>query len=145
MKSRAELILVWILRIHGGAAALAIFAVFIPAAWMAAVHDRWLGLGEMPIAPVVVYLARTVSLLYSFVGAVCIFVSIDVRKHWQTITFLAVSMIVLGVVMTGIILHAGLPWWWAAGEGVASIGIGAFLFWLQSAAGPGAPAPESTG
>jgi hypothetical protein len=42
--------LVIMLRIVGVSALFALVAVFMPRSWMAASH-RWLGLGEMPIAP----------------------------------------------------------------------------------------------
>jgi hypothetical protein len=46
-------------------------AVFVPLSWMDATH-RWLGLGEMPTAPVVEYLARSVSAFYAVLGALCL-------------------------------------------------------------------------
>ncbi|HKW85783.1 MAG TPA: YceI family protein, partial [Nitrospiraceae bacterium] len=47
--------LVILLRSVGVTALFALVAVFLPMSWMAATH-RWLGLGEMPSAPVLEYL-----------------------------------------------------------------------------------------
>ena len=133
MRTRSEILLVWLLRMHGAAAALAMFAVLVPAGWMAAVHREWLGLGEMPLAPVVVYLARTVSLFYAFLGAFSIYVSVDVRRFRPVVIFLGASMVVMGLILTAVIAQAGLPWWWAAGEGLAAAGIGVALLVLARA------------
>ena len=65
--------LVLLLRFVGVPALFALVAVFIPVSWMAATH-HWLGLGEMPTAPVVEYLARSVSAFYALVGALCLVV-----------------------------------------------------------------------
>jgi hypothetical protein len=60
--TRADKALVILLRILGVSALSALVAVFMPLSWLAATH-RWLGRPEMPAAPVVEYLARSVSAL----------------------------------------------------------------------------------
>ena len=55
--TRADKALVLLPRFVGVGALFALVAVFMPVSWMAATH-HWLGLGEVPTAPVVEYLAR---------------------------------------------------------------------------------------
>ena len=55
--TKSDKALVLLLRFVGVPALFALVAVFMPSSWMASTH-RWLGLGEMPTAPVVEYLAR---------------------------------------------------------------------------------------
>jgi hypothetical protein len=61
----ARSLLVFLLRLGGTMTVLAFPAMLLPPDWMAATH-RWLGMGELPEAPVVDYLARSVSALYGF-------------------------------------------------------------------------------
>ena len=78
--TRADKVLVLLLRFLGVGSLLALVPVFMPFAWMAATH-RWLGLGEMPAAPVVEYLARSVSAFYALVGALCLLVAADLDRY----------------------------------------------------------------
>jgi hypothetical protein len=48
--SKADRVLVFLLRLVGVPALFALVAVAMPVSWMAATH-RWLGLGEMPTGP----------------------------------------------------------------------------------------------
>jgi hypothetical protein len=58
--TKADKVLVLLLRFVGVTALFALVAVFMPVSWMAATH-RWLGLGELPTAPVLFVLARPAS------------------------------------------------------------------------------------
>lgn len=72
--------LVWYLRIAAAVLLLALFAVFLPFEWMDAIH-RGLGLGDLPKAPIVGYLTRSLSLLYALFGCLCLAVSFDVDRY----------------------------------------------------------------
>ena len=52
------------LRIIGTTSLTAAFFVFVPQAWLEAIHQQ-LGLGNLPAAPVVSYLARSTSAFYA--------------------------------------------------------------------------------
>jgi hypothetical protein len=49
--TKADKVLEILLRLVGVTALFALVPVFMPISWMAITH-RWLGLGEMPTAPV---------------------------------------------------------------------------------------------
>src|SRR6516164_8620568 len=69
--TKSDKVLVILFRYLLGIGSLfALVPVFVPVSWMAATH-RWLGLGEIPIAPVVEYLARSLSAFYAVFGALC--------------------------------------------------------------------------
>ncbi len=86
--NRNETAITVILRILGVFGLCAIPAILLPYSWMNVIHD-YMGLGELPDAPIVSYLARSLSLFYALFGAITVFVSFDVRRYWSFITLLA--------------------------------------------------------
>jgi hypothetical protein len=132
----AERVLIVVLRAFGGLDLLALGAVVMPQPWMAAGH-AWLGLGPLPNAPLVGYLARSASALYALHGALVLFISFDVRRYSRLITFLAAAALVHGAVMAGIDFAVGMPRLWSLGEGPAFAATGALVLLLQWLAGCG--------
>jgi hypothetical protein len=127
--TKADKVLAILLRLLGGGALFALVAVLMPVSWMAATH-RWLGLGEMPTAPVVEYLARPVSAFYVLLGALFLVVAGDLERYRPLVRFLAVALGVMGAVFLGVDLAAGMPWWWTASEGPPGVALGAWMFFL---------------
>ncbi len=122
--------LVLLLRIGGGLACTAVFAVFLPTEWMAATH-HWLGLGEFPDAPVTQYLARSVSVFYAMFGGLTILAARDVFRYGPVITYLALVTMVFGVVITGVDVVAEMPTYWILGEGPPTFVIGLVILLLN--------------
>ena len=127
--TKSDKVLVLLLRFLGVGSLLALVPVFMPFSWMAATH-RWLGLGEMPAAPVVEYLARSVSAFYAFTGALCLLVAADLERYRPLVRFLGAAFALMSVVLLGVDLAAGMPWWWSASEGPGGVVFGALLFVL---------------
>ena len=127
---RCRRILVILLRFGGGLACLAVFAIFLPTTWMAAMH-RWLGLGEFPDAALTHYLTRSVSAFYAMFGGLTILASLDVRRFGPVITYLAVVTMVFGVVITGVDAMAKMPTYWTLAEGPPTILIGLLILLLN--------------
>jgi hypothetical protein len=128
--TKSDKALVILLRYFGGIPGLfALAAVVMPVSWMAAAH-RWLGLGEMSPAPVVEYLARSVSAFYALIGALCLVMASDLERYRPLVRFFGVALALLGLVFTGVDLVAGMPWWWTAFEGPLGLPAGALLFFL---------------
>ena len=130
----ADALLKWLLRISGGVELCAVPFIFIPVAWMDAVHDRVLGFGPLPAGPIVEYMARSLSIMYAIHGAVVFRVSFDVARFRPLITFLGGLHVVIGLAVLGTDLSAGLPWWWVAGEG-PGIAVGGVLVLVLARAG----------
>src|SRR5215471_16387511 len=127
--TKSDKALVILLRFVGVGALFALVAVFKPFSWMAATH-RWLGPGEMPTGPVVEYLARSLSAFYALVGALCLVVAADLERYRPLVRFLGVAFTLMSVVLLGVDLAAGMPWWWSASEGPGGVVLGALLFVL---------------
>jgi hypothetical protein len=121
--------LVFVLRLLGLIDLAALLAVVMPEAWMAATHHA-LGLGELPPAPLVGYLARSASALYAVHGALLIFVSFDVPRYRPLIAFLAWTALVHGGVLVAIDAAAAMPWWWTLLEGPLYILLAAIVLLL---------------
>ena len=115
----AERALVVVLRIDGAVQLLGALAVVMPFAWMAATH-RFLGMGELPQAPIVEYLARSLSVLYALRGALVLFVSRDVRRYGPLIRFWAMLVVVLGLTLLGTDVTARVPLFWTVLEGTGA-------------------------
>ena len=90
--------LVFLLRLSGSFTSLAFLAMLLPVDWMDAIH-RALGLGELPRAPVVDYLARSVAALYGFHGVLLLLVSTNPVKYRDIVWFIAILNIVFGAMM----------------------------------------------
>jgi hypothetical protein len=114
--TKSDKALVILLRIVGVGSLFALVALVLPTSWMAATH-RWLGLGEMPTGPVVEYLARSLSAFYALVGALCLVVVADLERYRPLVRFLGVAFAVMSLILFGVDLAAGMPWWWSASEG----------------------------
>jgi hypothetical protein len=127
--TKTDKVLIILLRLLGMSALFALVAVCMPFSWMVATH-RWLGLGEMPTAPVVEYLARTLSAFYALFGAVCLLAASDLERYRPLVRFLGAASALMGLVFLGIDLAAGMPWWWVASEGPGTTLFGALLFFL---------------
>ena len=127
--TRADKALVILLRFVGVGALFALAAVFMPSSWMAATH-RWLGLGEMPTGPVVEYLARSLSAFYAVMGALCLVLAADLERYRPLVRVLGVAFALMSLVLLGVDLAAGMPWWWSASEGPGGVVFGALLFML---------------
>ena len=127
--TKGDKVLVFLLRLVGVGSLFALVAVVMPSTWMAATH-RWLGLGEMPTGPVVEYLARSLSVFYAVMGALCLVVAADLGRYRTLVRFLGVAFALMSVVLLGVDLAAGMPWWWTASEGPGGVVFGALLFVL---------------
>lgn len=119
-----EKILVWLLRVTGGLASLAIVAVVMPTAWIDA-GSRMSGLGEFPDTTLTQYLVRSVSLLYCMFGVFTLYLSRDVRRQRRVIVFVGWMTVLLGVGLTAIDFALGMPSVWSWGEGPPTILVGA--------------------
>lgn len=117
MNTTSDVLLKWLLRAIGGVELFALPFLLFPFAWMGAVHDRVLGLGTLPDAKIVEYMARSLSAMYALHGAVVFRLSFDVERFRPLIGLLGGLHIALGLTVFSIDLSAGLPWWWVAGEG----------------------------
>lgn len=121
-------LLTLLLRFGGFAMLCALPMALLPTDWMASSH-AWLGLGPFPqpAAPLVEYLARSISLLYGFHGGLLLVVSTDPRRFRPIVRYLGVMNILFGLGVLAIDLAVGLPMLWTLIEG-PSVAITGVLF-----------------
>ncbi len=119
-----------VMRVVGGVMLMAFAAALMPFDWMATAH-AWLGLGELPEAPLVEYLARSASLLYALIGALFVLVAGDLERYGPIARFLGAAFVILGVVIIGVDVDAGLPLYWTLWEGPPTIAVGLAMIWLS--------------
>jgi len=126
-------LLIVLLRSGAVITGVAFLAVPLSVESMVSTH-RWLGLGDLPQAPIVEYLARSVAAFYGFHGVLLFLLSTDVNRYAPIITYIAVMNVVLGLMLVAIDVQAGLPVWWIASEGPPVVLTGIALGLLNRAA-----------
>ena len=122
----SELVTLTILRVMGTGGLLAIPAIFFPYSWMNTCHEM-LGLGELPNTPIVMYLARSLSAFYAIAAAFLWFISWDIRRHRTFVRLWSIIAMLMGLVLFGIDLTAGLPPAWTYFEGPMILAMGVVL------------------
>lgn len=134
MQRNAERYLALLLRLMGLLLLTALFAVFMPPGWMAAIH-AWVGLGALPDAAIVAYLTRSESALYAVLGALMLYLSFDVRRYLPLIRFLALIRMAFGVGLLVLDVTIGMPPLWTICEGPSIFLLSALTFWLAGIVG----------
>ena len=71
-------LLVWLLRLAGAIEILAFIAVVMPRSWMEISHT-WLGLGQMPDGPLLMFMIRQASYTYGVHGLSLWLIAVDVK------------------------------------------------------------------
>lgn len=123
---KVEKVLVGWLRLVGTAALLALVPAFMPVAWMDTVH-RGLGLGTLPEAPIVGYLARSASVFYAFFGGLMWLTSTRPRRYRRVLLYVGAAAVFLGLFLGWFGNQQGLPLWWNIAEVVVNVTIGAVI------------------
>lgn len=113
---------------------LAFFAVFLPGSWMVSSH-RALGMGELPRAPIVEYLTRTLSALYGMHGGLLVVFATDVVRFLPAIRYTGAMNVVFGLLVLGVDLYARMPTPWSLVEGPAIVCTGVVLLFLSRRVG----------
>ena len=125
----SEKILTWLLRVNGFLACLAIIAVVMPTSWMDA-GSRAAGVGSFPDTVLTQYMARSLSALYALLGALVLYIAVDVRKNRDLIIAVGWLTIVLGVALTAVDFRVGMPMSWTLIEGPPTVLVGAGFIYL---------------
>lgn len=132
----AEHWLIILLRISGIGAGMAIFAVFMPHAWMDAGH-RAMHMGPLPQEPIVEYLARSVSALYALLGGFWWVAAGDLPRYRRLLAYSLIAGLIGGPLLLVMDIQLGLPTMWVASEGPIVFGHSLVLLLLMGAARKG--------
>jgi len=112
----SEQLLRIVLRFIGSSSLLALIFVAVPYNWMNSIHVA-LGMGPLPDAPVVGYLARSTSAFYALLGGLFWVVSFDLERHRRVLIYLGAAITLLGVVLLVVDWTEGMPSFWTLWEG----------------------------
>lgn len=118
-----------LLTISAAATLPAFPCALLPESWMDWTHQQ-LGLSELPRGPIVLYMARSLSLLYGMHGALMLFLAGDVARYLPVVRFVGLLMLGFGIAMTVIDVTAGLPWYWSLVEGPGITAYYGLLTWV---------------
>jgi hypothetical protein len=122
----------WVLRIIGTSSLFALIFVAAPQSWMQSIHAD-LGMGPLPDAPVVGYLARSTSAFYAILGGLFWVVSFDLKRHRRVLSYLGTAMTLFGVALFLVDRSEGLPPFWTYWEGPFIVIFGLTLVFLNRA------------
>ena len=118
------------LRIIGSSSLLALIFVAVPYSWMDSIHAD-LGMGKMPDAPVVGYLARSTSAFYALLGGLLWVVSFDLQRHRRVLIYLGAASAFFGAVLLAVDLLEGMPRFWTVWEGPFVMAFGLVILTLS--------------
>ena len=119
-----------LLRLAGAIEILAFIAVVMPRSWMEISHE-WLGLGQMPRGPVLMFLIRQASYTYGMHGVSLWVLALDVKRFRPLIILNGIAYLLAAPVFAVIDYTAGMPLWWTMGDAVGCGGLGAILLWCS--------------
>ena len=134
--TRSTRVLKILLRLIGTSSLFALIFVVAPRSWMISIH-AWLGMGQLPEAPVVGYLARSTSAFYALLGGLLWVVSFDLSRHRLVLIYLGATVAVFGVVLLVVDWLEGMPLSWTVWEGPFVTGFGLAVLFLMRAIRPG--------
>ena len=125
-----ERLLVWLLRLAGATELLAFIAVVMPRSWMEISH-AWLGLGQMPDGPLLMFMIRQASYTYGVHGLSLWLIASDVKRFRLFVVFNGIAFLLAAPVFLLIDLSSGMPLWWAVSDPGSCGLFGAALLWLS--------------
>ena len=118
-----------LLRLAGALEILAFIAVVMPRSWMEVSH-AWLGLGQMPGGPVLMFMIRQASYTYGMHGISLWVIASNVERFRLLIIFNGIAYLLAGPVFFLIDVSAGMPLWWTIGDTFGCAILGALLLLL---------------
>jgi hypothetical protein len=120
----------WLMRLAGVVEILAFIAVVMPRSWMETSHT-WLGLGEMPAAPVLMFMIRQASYTYGVHGISLLVLASNVERFRPLVILNGIAFLIAGPVFFLIDYTSGMPWWWTIADPLSCLTFGAALLLLN--------------
>lgn len=121
---------VWLLRLAGFVEILAFFAVVMPRSWMEVSHS-WLGLGEMPRGPIIMFMIRQSSYAYGMHGVSLWILASNVQRFQPLVVFNGLAFLLAAPVFFLIDYSYGMPWFWTLIDTLGCAFFGAALLLLN--------------
>jgi hypothetical protein len=95
------------------------------------ISHAWLGLGEMPSVPVLIFLIRQASYTYGVHGISLWVLASNVVRFRPLVILNGISFLVAGPVFFMIDYTSGVPWWWTIADPLSCMSFGAALLSLS--------------
>ncbi|MDG2221190.1 MAG: hypothetical protein P8L85_07420 [Rubripirellula sp.] len=127
--NRKDWYLIRVLQAVGSVSLLAFAAAVMPMQWIVEA-GQWLGFDPFPDSPLTFYLARNLSLLYGYIGALLLLVSWDLDRYRPLVWYIAVGTMSFGLLQIVVDSMSGMPSWWTVGESVSTFLGGVLLYFL---------------
>ena len=125
-----ERLLSWILRLAGAVEILSFVAGAMPRSWMEVSHV-WLGLGEMPVGPILMFMIRQASYAYGMHGISLWVLASDVTRFRPLVVLNGISFLLAAPVFFVIDHTSGMPLWWTLSDTAGCAFFGASLLLLK--------------
>ena len=122
-------LLAWLLRLAGTFEILAFFAVVMPRSWMEVSH-AWLGMGEMAVSPLLMFMIRQASYTYGMHGVSLWVIASDVVRFRALVILNGIAYLLAGPIFFWIDYTTGMPWWWTAADSLGCGSMGAAILLL---------------
>jgi hypothetical protein len=120
----------WLLRLAGAMELLAFVAVVMPRSWMEISHT-WLGLGEMPGGPILMFMIRQASYTYGMHGISLFVIASNVERFRPLVILNGIAFSLAGPVFFLIDYTSGMPWWWTFEDSLGCMCFGVALLLLS--------------
>lgn len=91
----------------------------------------WLGLGEMPGGPILMFMIRQASFFYGVHGVLLWLLASDVVRFRPLVIFTGVSYLLAAPVFFIIDHTSEMPVWWMVVDAVSCAFLGSALLWLN--------------
>jgi hypothetical protein len=95
------------------------------------VSHEWLGLGEMPGGPIIMFMIRQASYAYGMHGLSLWILATDVVRFRPLIIFNGISFLLAGFVFFLIDYTYEMPLWWTLVDSLGCGSLGAAVLWLN--------------
>jgi hypothetical protein len=119
-----------VLLVAGAVEILAFVAVLMPRSWMEVAHT-WLGLGEMPRGPLIMFMIRQASYVYGMHGVSLWVLASNVDRFRPLVLLNGISFLLAGVLFFVIDYTAGMPLWWTLADASGCASFGAVVLGLS--------------
>lgn len=124
----------WLLRLAGALEILAFIAVAMPRSWMDVSH-AWLGLGDMPRGPIIMFMIRQASYAYGMHGISLWVLASNVARFRPLVLLNGISFLLAAPVFFLIDHTSGMPLWWTVADALGCGFFGASLLLLNRKGG----------
>ena len=95
------------------------------------ISHAWLGMGEMPDGPVLMFMIRQASYTYGMHGVSLWVLASDVIRFRKLVILNGIAYLLAGPIFFWIDYSAGMPWFWTLIDSLGCLSFGAAILGLN--------------